>query len=221
MGRLILVRHGETDWNRTGRLQGQLDVPLNEAGVDQAKAVAKVMWNLRIVDKVDAVVSSDLSRASQTADLIAEYCPSAQRLQDAALREISAGEFEGKYIQDIQPQRQALSSAWMSGDYDARYPGGESINDIAKRGVQALHRAAGLGETVIVVAHGGLIKWSAINIERTAGASDSRMDSLKSAPLRNCCVSVVSYDVVDGDVQLRGERWFQDLLTKEAREDTG
>lgn len=219
VGKLILLRHGETEWNKTGRLQGQLDTQLNEAGLEQAKTVAKLLWYFKIVDKVDAVVSSDLSRASQTADFIAEYCPSAQRLQDPGLREIHAGILEGKFLTEIAEERKALTGAWQSGDYDACYPGGESVNDAMKRGVAALQRAAGLGETVVVVAHGGLIKWSAIRIEEEAGMAQANLEEMRKAPLRNCCVSVLSYDPSQNI--FRGEKWFEDLLTKETLDDTG
>merc|ERR1712196_151937 len=97
------------EWNKQGRLQGQLDEPLNDAGIQQAQTLAKILFNSKMVEKVDAVVSSDLSRASKTADLLAEYCPSAQRLRDAALREIHAGELEGKFIAKIAAERVALS----------------------------------------------------------------------------------------------------------------
>ncbi|KIK94280.1 hypothetical protein PAXRUDRAFT_143197 [Paxillus rubicundulus Ve08.2h10] len=90
--RLYIVRHGETEWNRTRRIQGQLDVPLNETGIKQAGLAAEVMKGVSLVK----AFSSDLQRASKTADLILRYHPDTILEKDEALRERYMGELQGE-----------------------------------------------------------------------------------------------------------------------------
>merc|ERR1719491_909240 len=79
MTRLILVRHGETAWNVEKRLQGQIDVALNDVGRIQARQLAEAIRQSGLAQEVDAIVSSDLSRARETADVLAEVCVNGKR----------------------------------------------------------------------------------------------------------------------------------------------
>eukprot|EP00928_Gymnodinium_smaydae_P084315 TRINITY_DN67583_c0_g1_i1.p1 TRINITY_DN67583_c0_g1~~TRINITY_DN67583_c0_g1_i1.p1 ORF type:complete len:236 (+),score=33.55 TRINITY_DN67583_c0_g1_i1:182-889(+) len=225
--RLLLIRHGETAWNAEGRLQGQLDVALNTAGVEQAQRAAEALRRRGVASSVDAIVSSDLSRARATADAIASVCPGALRREDPRLREVHAGAFQGQLLSDLGKEREEVSQCWLSGDLDAAHPGenGESARDVIRRGLEGLRCAAELGSCVVVVAHGGVIRWCAVSIE-LGGQLPSpeayrrpNVSATLRAPLRNCCCSTVLYD--HASQTFTPERWFVDLEGPEALDDTG
>ena len=89
--KILLVRHGETDWNLAGRFQGRSDVPLNQKGVEQANALASALRK----ESLAAIYSSPLVRAKETARLIKVFHPSSPLFEDEGLVEMDLGEFEG------------------------------------------------------------------------------------------------------------------------------
>lgn len=94
--KIFTVRHGQTDWNLQGRLQGHTDMPLNETGLDQARRIG-----LRLAgEDIDAIYTSDLSRAVQTAQAINQH-HNAEIFTTASLREASFGKYEGRIIKDV------------------------------------------------------------------------------------------------------------------------
>ncbi len=137
MTEIWMVRHGQTDWNRSGRFQGQTDIPLNEVGLQQAQVLAGQLAQ----ESFEAIYSSDLSRAYQTAEAVARvvHLP-IQR--DTRLREICQGEWEGldlhqvieKYNVDIRDSQHDPASS--------RAPGGESVAEVAARMSQAANEIA-------------------------------------------------------------------------------
>jgi probable phosphoglycerate mutase len=152
--RLIAVRHGETAWNVEARLQGQLDIPLNPRGADQARRAARVLSD----DAIDVVVSSDLARAHATAQAIASFnrCP---LLLDPGLRERSFGSFQGLTHQEVADRWPEQSARWKSRDPDFAPGDGESLRTFFARCVEATLRIAEAhaGRTVVLVAHGGVM----------------------------------------------------------------
>jgi broad specificity phosphatase PhoE len=132
---LFLFRHGETDWNREGRLQGHTDTALNATGVSQAKALSEALRPHRL----DAVVSSDLARALTTAQIVTE----ALRIPlfaDAGLRETNVGEAEGLLWADAKTRfGEGLTERWYM-DGDVAFPGGETGIGTRMRGLAALRR---------------------------------------------------------------------------------
>jgi broad specificity phosphatase PhoE len=151
---LHCVRHGESTYNAEGRLQGQSDRPvLSERGRRQSAAAAEALAAFPI----DAIYSSPLSRARQTAEIIAGRLGLEIR-SDARLKEIDVGVFEDRLRSEVDALYPAELARWLSGDVEFRIPGGESRRDLARRGVEALEAIArsGVGE-VVVVAHGGLL----------------------------------------------------------------
>ncbi|PXW95755.1 putative phosphoglycerate mutase [Sphaerotilus hippei] len=150
-----LVRHGETDWNRVHRFQGQLDVPLNELGQLQAQRLADRLAG----ERFDAVVVSDLSRTRATAQplldrlgLPARYC--------AQWREQCFGQFEGHEAPVIIREHPELWAAWARHEADFALPGGgESNLDFHARVFGALRSLAleHAGRHVLVVTHGGVL----------------------------------------------------------------
>ena len=153
---ILLIRHGQTEWNTEGRFQGQLDSNLSALGKTQASALASSLAS----SPVTQIYSSDLGRALNTAQLIrGKGTPDVQT--DPRLRERAMGVFEGNTRTEIEEQ---FSQAWkryksLAPDYEIE-GGGESILDVERRArafleeVVTRHR----GQTVACVSHGGLIR---------------------------------------------------------------
>lgn len=159
MTEILLIRHGETAWNAVRRLQGHLDIPLNAEGTRQAKALAWALQN----EKLDAIISSDLQRAMQTAGEIARLQGLSTRL-DAGLRERCFGGFEGVLYSDIPHQFPEAHAIWQSRDPDALFPPGErvgeSIRQFQTRTMDAIlhHARQHQGKKIALVAHGGVLE---------------------------------------------------------------
>jgi broad specificity phosphatase PhoE len=150
--RLVLWRHGRTEWNVTGRFQGQADIGLDPVGLDQAARAAPV---LATFDPI-ALYSSDLSRAYQTATFLAELV-SLPIQTDKRLREINVGSWEGLLGAEIRAQNPDLAERIRQGEDVRRSPTGESPQEVAERMAEALGEiadAAPDGSTVIVATHG-------------------------------------------------------------------
>lgn len=146
--RLILVRHGETEANVAGRMQGRGNDPLTERGQQQVRAVAA---RLKAEGHpIEAIYSSSLLRASQTADAIGEELGLTPRLRDA-LQEMHLGDLDGKDNSTLE--------AAMPRTLDESYPNGESIREFVERTMGAFYGIAMAhpGGTVVVVSHGGVI----------------------------------------------------------------
>jgi len=151
MVKLLLVRHGETEWNKTGRYQGRSDVELSAIGLWQAERLRDRLAGQRI----DAVYSSDLKRALHTAQIITSQHNLAV-MPCKELREIDFGELEGMTYDEIQlhyPNWSGISS-------DVSIPGGESLSQLAFRIELFVPRLAEHSgdKTVLVVAHGGALR---------------------------------------------------------------
>ncbi|XP_021714264.1 phosphoglycerate mutase-like protein 4 [Chenopodium quinoa] len=152
----ILVRHGETVWNAIGKMQGQSDIDLNEAGRQQAVAVAK---RLSREPNISVVYSSDLMRALETAETIAAECGGLEVNRDEDLRERHIGELQGVvYDESISKIYPKAFAALISGE---EVPGGgESRDQLHIRSIASLQRIAQKhrGARVIVVTHGEVIR---------------------------------------------------------------
>ena len=138
------LRHGETDWNARGLSQGNVDVPLNEVGVAQARAAAALLANRGI----HSIVSSPLSRAHDTAKMAAEIIGRDVTL-DAELKENSFGVMEGQVMAE-------WFTAWVDGSNTP--DGAEPFTDLRVRAVRAINRALEHESPVLVVAHGALFR---------------------------------------------------------------
>ncbi|MBL8522661.1 MAG: histidine phosphatase family protein [Betaproteobacteria bacterium] len=151
---LVLIRHGETEWNRQGRIQGHLDSPLTPEGVAQAKACATRLRD----EHFDQVVSSDLPRVRRTADLLIESRGLPIRF-DAALRERSYGIGEGLTYAEMDSQHPEFFSRIRTTDPDYAVEGSESRREFHQRITNALRGIAKdhAGQRVLVVTHGGVL----------------------------------------------------------------
>jgi len=150
--KLILVRHGATDWNQAQRFQGQANLSLNETGRQQAEALAKKL----AAQPLDGIIHSDLVRARQTAEAIARQ-RDCWLQEEPRLREISFGEWEGMTYAEIQSRAPEALAAWEQDPLEAAPPGGETIHQLAGRVELALKdmRQKYSSQTILVVAHGG------------------------------------------------------------------
>ena len=151
MTELLLIRHGETDWNRELRWQGQTDVPLNQSGLEQARAVAESLRGTR----VDAIFTSDLKRARQTSDAVAA-ATGARVHEDRRLREIRLGTWEGMSFDEIRARDGEALDRFRADPIGSRAPGGESVPEVRQRVVaslRAIQRAFPEGR-VAIVSHG-------------------------------------------------------------------
>jgi broad specificity phosphatase PhoE len=148
---LWLVRHGQTDWNKEGRYQGQADPPLNQAGLAEARQAAHALAGLPL----DAIITSDLQRAARTAAIISHHTGLPVRV-DERLREVDLGDWEGILFPEIQERYPAEIEARKREPLDFRAPGGETLREVARRVWQAADEIAIKypGKQVVVVSHG-------------------------------------------------------------------
>lgn len=178
MGRILLIRHGESEWNALGRWQGHADPPLTALGRRQAANAAE------LVGVVERICSSDLQRAQQTAEIIAARNGVGPVVVDGGWRERDAGEWSGLtrdeihrawpgYLHDDLTRRTLRPAA---GTAERRPPGWESDEHLLERSLAALGRVAShVGDgTALVVTHGGVI----YNLEHHLGAEDGRLANL-------------------------------------------
>ncbi|MER3433263.1 MAG: histidine phosphatase family protein [Leptolyngbya sp. ERB_1_1] len=155
--RLLLVRHGETEWNRQGRFQGQIDVPLNDNGRVQASQAAEFLKSVQI----DSAVSSSMMRPEETAEIILKYHPEVELKLRDDLREISHGLWEGKFEAEIEASYPGLLHQWQRHPETVQMPEGENLQQVWDRAVvgwNAIVEAAKPGETILVVAHDAINK---------------------------------------------------------------
>jgi 2,3-bisphosphoglycerate-dependent phosphoglycerate mutase len=151
--RILLVRHGETDWNAAGRIQGHSDTPLNAAGRRQSRRVAQRLAS----EPVRALYSSDLARAFETATIIGESL-ALTVVTSARLRERSYGAWEGLTSAEIQVRYPEQFAMWRARSTDFAPPQGETRSQLLTRALDDLQAIARrhVREVVAVVTHGGL-----------------------------------------------------------------
>ncbi len=156
MGRtqVIIVRHGQTEWNIANIRQGHLDSPLTEEGIAQAKALARRL----MCEKFSALYSSDLGRAVQTAQIIAE-ATGHEIVTDPRLRERHLGIFQGLSSDEIKEKHPEEYKLHRTLGPDYVIPSGESVRQHVARNLACLNEVAAkhLGETIVVITHGGVL----------------------------------------------------------------
>ncbi len=181
---VVLWRHGRTAWNLINRFQGNSDVPLDDIGLAQAAAAAPALVRMG----PDLIVSSDLSRAAATAQVLADRVGLPVRT-DADLRETDGGSWQGRTRDEIIAADAALFRAWVAGE-DVRPPGGEARSEVVARVVASVERhLRDLPEagTLVVVSHGGSIRGA---IGGLLGLAQEQWTAL--GVISNCAWSVLS-----------------------------
>ncbi|MGF1570346.1 MAG: histidine phosphatase family protein [Nodosilinea sp.] len=158
--RMLLVRHGETDWNRQGQFQGQIDVPLNDHGRHQGEKAADFLQAVRL----EAAYTSSMARPRETAELILKHHPGLTLNLMDELREISHGEWEGKFEAEIEAGYPGLLHQWQTVPETVQMPGGENLEQVWRRAIAAwtqivaAHSGQDSVQTVLVVAHDAINK---------------------------------------------------------------
>jgi glucosyl-3-phosphoglycerate phosphatase len=171
--RVVLWRHGRTEWNAGGRFQGQTDVDLDDVGRQQVVRAARLLAALG----PELILSSDLRRAADTAAALGRLVDQPVEL-DARLRETYAGEWQGLTGAEITARYPGEYSAWQSGDPELRVGGGESRADVAARMADAVTDAAArLTERglAVLVTHGGAAR---LGVARLVGLPLERFTNL-------------------------------------------
>jgi probable phosphoglycerate mutase len=183
--RLILVRHGESEWNRIGRYQGQADAPLSALGLQQADALANRLER----EQIDAIYTSPLQRARKTAEAIARYHPHVPFTEDPALYEIHHGVWQGLSAAEVRERYGDLLEEWRVYPTRCQMPGGESFSNILKRTLNFRERICRQHDdgTVLISTHDVVIK---ILI---ADALGMHMDRINRIWVTNASISVVEY----------------------------
>ena len=152
--RIIAIRHGETAWNVDTRIQGHLDIPLNDTGLWQARQVAHALAG----EPIAAVYTSDLQRAHATAQAVAT-ATGAPLTTDLGLRERSFGHFQGRTFAQIEAELPDDARRWRKRDPHYAPDGGESLMSLRERIARTVTALAArhVGEQVVMVAHGGVL----------------------------------------------------------------
>ncbi len=187
--RLLLVRHGETNWNRESRFQGQRDIPLNDNGRAQGKKAAAFLEDV----KLDFAVSSPMSRPKETAEIILEKHPEVFLELQADLSEISHGLWEGKLESEIEADYPGLLRQWKEAPETVQMPEGENLQQVWERAIACWHdlvaaeSESGESRTGIVVAH------DAINKVIVCSLLGLQTDNFWNIKQGNGAVTVIDY----------------------------
>ena len=186
MTQIVLVRHGETEWNRVERFRGQADVPLNETGLVQARATARraaAEW------QPVAVYSSPLSRALKTAEVIARPF-SLPVHTHRGLTDINYGQWQGLTPDEARERWPEMVDAWYRTPEAAQIPGGETLTAIRVRTIDAVRDLAAphLGKTVILVGH------TVVNRAILLGALSLRNHRFWHLRQDTCAINVLELD---------------------------
>ena len=153
MPTILLVRHGETDWNRSGQIMGEQPVPLNQNGEAQVKRLASFLKSRSI----RALYSSPVARAIQTAEILASLLQ-VPLTADRGLTEIKVGEWEGRYWKDLTDE--FARQQFYASPEEARPPGGETLSEVQIRAVAAVERARARAEAdrLLFVSHADVVR---------------------------------------------------------------
>jgi broad specificity phosphatase PhoE len=192
MTRFILVRHGQTEWNRVERFRGRADVPLNAAGLAQATAVGR---RIAAEWQPAAVYASPLGRAMATAEAIATHFNLPVAPLDG-LADIHYGAWQGLTPDEARSRWPDLVEAWYSAPQTVQIPGGESLADLRGRAMTAIHEltACHPGQTVALVSHTVVNRVILLAI---LGLGDDRFWRLRQD---NCALNV--FEAEDGNFTL-------------------
>ena len=179
-----MARHGETDWNRDQRFQGHADPPLNDVGREQAQALAERLAG----ERLDAVYTSPLQRASETAAIVAARLGLTPEPLDG-LREVDVGSWSGLTRTEVEQQFPDGYRRWL--DFGHGWDDGESYNELGERVLETLARLAARhpGGRILVVTHGGPMR-AAEAASKAVSYADARR---VASPIGNCDVFLFEF----------------------------
>jgi len=204
MTEIILVRHGETEWNVEEVFRGRIDVELNQTGIKQAELLAEYLSKR----KIDAIYSSPLKRAVKTAEIVASH----HRLDvkvAPGLIDFDCGDWHGLLRQEVQDKYKELYALWVRHPDKVKIPGGESLNEVTERAMNVLDDVIAKHEgTVVLLAHRVVNK---VLICALLGLDNSRFWNIR---LDICGITTFVYE--NGQFIL-AEHNNTSFLTQEAR----
>lgn len=150
MTSVLLVRHGQTDWNRDRIFRGRADVPLNAVGREEASRIGAALQGVNL----DAAYSSPLSRAMETARSILEAHRKKPQIAHGLI-DIDYGAWQGMPLTEVQEQYPELYQRWREKPHEVAFPGGERLDEVRERALKVLKRICGRhpGKTVLIVSH--------------------------------------------------------------------
>ncbi|HPW45152.1 MAG TPA: histidine phosphatase family protein [bacterium] len=183
---ILLVRHGQTDWNVEKRVMGRLDVPLNDIGKKQAEGIAQYLASA----KIDAIHASPVLRAAQTAQAIASKHPKIKIIMDERLSEINYGDWVKKSFADVEREYPEVWKNYHLKPAKVEIPGGESIADVAKRTKELIDDVISSYSKgrVVFVSHADVIKVALLNL------LSMDMDRIYQFGVDNCSMTLVRID---------------------------
>lgn len=196
--RILLVRHGETDWNKVRRFQGRSDVPLNRTGRDQAHALALALKQ----EPITAIYSSPLLRALETAQIIKAFHTSAPLLQAEGLAEMDLGDFEGMLAQQWAEEYPDFRKAWLETPLSVTMPGGESLQEVQTRAMDTLERITKRfppESTLLVCSH------SFVNRTILCHALNLSLDRFREVRQETSALNIL---------YKRGEQWYAEAVNE-------
>ena len=178
--RICLLRHGETDWNKSGKMQGREDIPLNTAGIEQVKESAEYLkqfnWNI--------IITSPLSRARMSAEIVSKETGNITIREDADFSERDYGEASGKTLDEVKVMFP-----------DGKWPEAEPVEALQGRTINALLKYAEEyeGNDIIIVSHGVAIKSMLVYL------SEKEIDT-GNAPLKNASMALL--EKIDNNIEI-------------------
>ena len=182
--RILLVRHGETEWNRTHRFQGRSDTPLNQTGMDQAAAMAKMLK----YESITSIYTSSLCRAFETADTIRAFHPQALLFEEDGFIEMDLGEFDGVEAKTWATENPDFMKNWWNNPGTLRMPNGENLEEVQQRAVRTLNRVVTLHppkSTLLIVSHNFVI------LSLLCHAKGLGLDSFRELRQANGALSII------------------------------
>lgn len=177
---LILIRHGETLWNKEGRVQGTSDIELNETGIEQAKLLALSLKDYAI----SAIHASPLKRAYRTAEIINSFHHKEIETHPGLI-EMNQGDFEGLSFKELMATKKEFLQQWISDPASVRMPNGESLTDLQERAWSQLTKIIDRSENALVVAH-----------NFTIAALLCRLRNISLSQFRSTCVDTASKTLI-------------------------
>jgi broad specificity phosphatase PhoE len=198
---LILIRHGETAWNKEGRVQGFRDIELNDTGLNQARKLASSMKDASI----QAVYSSPLKRARQTALIINEFHHVPMYLE-AGLMEMDQGDFEGFTYPEMKAVAGDFLQKWVQDPAAVVMPNGESLSELQNRAWPALENIIRKGENAVIVSHNFTIAALLCKIQNVS------LSQFRTLSVGTASKTVVSFYKGSASIDVLNERTHLDRM---------
>lgn len=183
MKKIIIVRHGQTNWNILGKVQGQEDIELNEIGKEQAKKLASKLTK----EKIDIIYTSDLKRSYQTAKIISDTINS-NIIIDKNLREIHFGNWQGLTLTNIKKDFKKEYIIWRTEPHKLNLPGAEKLIEVQERMKKIINNVLrSENQNILIVSHATAIKTLIL------GILDLDLAKFNNIKIDNTSISIIEY----------------------------